>query len=400
MEAFDAAGNNSNSSNIVSIITDPDPDTEAPSAPTALTASNLTETSVDLTWNASNDNVGVSGYDIYQDNVIVGTSNSTNYSLTNLTAATSYSFYVTAKDAAGNVSAASNVLSVTTPSASGPTVLHEGYFENGWDGWIDGGSDCNRYSGGRSPEGSYSIRIRDNSGTSSSMTSPSFDLSSYNQVDVEFSFYAHSMENGEDFWLRYYDGSSWQTVESYARGTDFQNGQDYTMTVSISSNNYSMVSNAQFRFQCDASGNNDHIYIDAVMITAYNSNQSLQMEDNMLAASVHMDHTISDFEAANMEEERIESRFNDTKEVSSALDFMIFPNPATDRIQIQLKGLSWTPEQFQIFTMNGTVIPMNIISQDQEVWTVDVSHLESGMYIIRSIDSNHRVQTKLFNIVR
>ena len=116
------------------------------------------------------------------------------------------------------------------PCATGSTVLHEGYFETGWDGWTDGGSDCYRYSGSRSYEGNYSIRIRDNSGTASAMTSETFNLTSYDQVEVEFYFYSYSMENGEDFWLRYYNGSSWSTVASWARGTNFNNNTFYTAT--------------------------------------------------------------------------------------------------------------------------------------------------------------------------
>mgnify|MGYP000577888267 CR=1 FL=1 len=108
-------------------------------------------------------------------------------------------------------------------STGGNDVLHEGYFESGWDGWSDGGSDCYRYSGSRSYEGSRSIRLRDNSGTASSMTSETFNLSSYNEVEVSFYFYPNSMESGEDFWLRYNDGSGWQTIETYTSGVNFNN---------------------------------------------------------------------------------------------------------------------------------------------------------------------------------
>ena len=139
--------------------------------------------------------------------------------------------------------------------------------KTGWDGWSDGGGDCKRYSGNNSFEGSYSIRIRDNSGTSSAMTSEAFDLNSFDTVEVAFHFYVNSMENGEDFWLRYYDGSNWTTVAAYVRGTDFENGNFYTATATIDKANYNFATNAQFRFQCDASSNNDQIYIDQVTIT-------------------------------------------------------------------------------------------------------------------------------------
>ena len=48
------------------------------------------------------------------------------------------------------------------PCSTSDVVLNEGYFETGWDGWVDGGSDSFRYSGTRSYEGNFSIRLRDN----------------------------------------------------------------------------------------------------------------------------------------------------------------------------------------------------------------------------------------------
>jgi len=89
-------------------------DTVAPSAPTSLTASGTTQTSTNLTWTASTDNAGVTGYDVYQGAILKATVTTTSYSVTGLTAATAYTFSVKAKDAAGNVSASSNIVNVTT----------------------------------------------------------------------------------------------------------------------------------------------------------------------------------------------------------------------------------------------------------------------------------------------
>ena len=72
-----------------------------------------------------------------------------------------------------------------TPGST--TVLHEGFFESGLDGWEDGGGDCYRYSGSRSYEGSRSMRIRDNSGTASSMTLNDLNVAAYDEVEVELS---------------------------------------------------------------------------------------------------------------------------------------------------------------------------------------------------------------------
>ncbi|WP_054955483.1 lytic polysaccharide monooxygenase [Paenibacillus dakarensis] len=99
-------------------------DTQAPTAPTALAASGTTATSTSLSWNAASDNVGVTGYNIYNGSTLVTTvSGSTlNYTVTGLTANTAYTFTVKAADAAGNLSSASNAVSVTTSSGGGSTT--------------------------------------------------------------------------------------------------------------------------------------------------------------------------------------------------------------------------------------------------------------------------------------
>ncbi len=96
-------------------------DTQAPTVPTGLAASNVTSSSFTLTWTASTDNVGVTGYDVYRGTTFAGSSTTTSFSVTGLTASTGYSMTVRARDAAGNASAASTALPVTTSASSGTT---------------------------------------------------------------------------------------------------------------------------------------------------------------------------------------------------------------------------------------------------------------------------------------
>lgn len=91
-------------------------DTEAPSAPTSLTYSNVTTTTADLSWNASTDNVGVTEYQIFQGASNLGTVNGTEANITGMSPATSYTFSIKAVDEAGNVSSASNNVTFTTLS--------------------------------------------------------------------------------------------------------------------------------------------------------------------------------------------------------------------------------------------------------------------------------------------
>jgi hypothetical protein len=94
-------------------------DTTAPSAPANLSSPSHTSSSVALSWTASTDNVGVTGYQIFRNGAQVGTSTGTSFTSSGLAASTAYSFFVKAVDAAGNVSAQSNTISVTTSAGSG-----------------------------------------------------------------------------------------------------------------------------------------------------------------------------------------------------------------------------------------------------------------------------------------
>ncbi|MBM7565120.1 fibronectin type III domain-containing protein [Paenibacillus sacheonensis] len=122
VKAKDAAGNASAASSPLSVTTNGSTDTTAPTAPSSLTSPSKTDTSANLSWTASTDNVGVTGYNIYNGSTLAGsTTGATTFTAAGLSASTAYTFTVKAKDAAGNLSAASNSLSVTTNAASTPS---------------------------------------------------------------------------------------------------------------------------------------------------------------------------------------------------------------------------------------------------------------------------------------
>ena len=125
VSAFDAAGNFSAQSASVSAKTMTPPDTQAPTVPTGLKATAVSTSEINLTWTASTDNVGVTGYKIYKNGDLIATMLTTGYSDTGLAASTSYTYKVSAFDAAGNVSAQSASASATTttpPDTQAPTV--------------------------------------------------------------------------------------------------------------------------------------------------------------------------------------------------------------------------------------------------------------------------------------
>ena len=97
-------------------------DTVAPTAPTNLAATSVQGHQVNLAWTASTDNVAVSRYNVVRNGQAIGTAPSNSYVDATAAPNTTYTYTVTAQDAAGNVSGPSNALVVTTPNQSTITV--------------------------------------------------------------------------------------------------------------------------------------------------------------------------------------------------------------------------------------------------------------------------------------
>jgi chitodextrinase/predicted esterase len=109
-------------------------DNIAPSVPTNLKAISISSSSIDLDWDNSTDNIGVTGYDIYVNNVKKYSSSTSNVVAANLSPNTTYSITVKALDQAGNASAFSTALSVTTSGGSTSiTGLNYRYYEGTWN---------------------------------------------------------------------------------------------------------------------------------------------------------------------------------------------------------------------------------------------------------------------------
>ncbi|MET9905338.1 PQQ-dependent sugar dehydrogenase [Streptomyces sp. NPDC006476] len=117
--ARDAAGNTSPASPVVDCTTKPSSDTTPPSKPGTLSASNVTANSADLKWGASTDDKAVVAYDVRSDTTVYDmVTSGTSTTLTGLACNSPYSLNVVARDAAGNVSEASNTVTFTTKACA------------------------------------------------------------------------------------------------------------------------------------------------------------------------------------------------------------------------------------------------------------------------------------------
>jgi hypothetical protein len=211
-----------------------------------------------------------------------------------------------------------------------------------------------------SPEGNYSIRLRDNSGEQSSMTSPTYNLTPYNSVMVEFKFRGLSMEPGDDFWLLHYNGSRWNNIATFVSGTHFNNNQLYTITVTL---NGPLSNVSKFRFQCHGNENNDEVYIDAIVIRG-------------TTASGIIENPI-----VIIPEDNIMYKENDISIIQ------IYPNPATDMVYIKSEEVI---TRISIFNSSGQLI---LKLKSDEIQNVDISELNPGFFIMR-IETDENVYTK------
>ena len=250
-------------------------------------------------------------------------------------------------------------------------VLNTNNFESGFGIWTDGGTDCARVTNATyAYSGSRSIRIRDN--TSSSVTTTgNLNLSAYDEVTIEFFFYAFSMENGEDFWLQVSTngGSSYSTVATYVSGSTFSNNTFYTDAVVITG---PFSSNTRFRFRCDASADNDRIYLDDITISGCVSGArelpaELMTEDQALRSGL------------------------------SAFEMNLYPNPVDGVLNVSMDLNTEEDLVYTVLDMQGRVIKQvrASLAQGRNILEIDTQDMQQGQYIFL-VNSTEGVMTKRF----
>lgn len=323
-------------------------DTTAPTAPTALAASGTTSSSTNLSWTASTDNVGVTGYDIYQGTTLKGSSTTTSFVVTGLTASTTYSFTVKAKDAAGNVSVASSAVSVTTTAAS--STYCSSSASNTADeriGKVVFGTINNTSTGTAGYENFTSLSTNVSVGSSNTITiTPTWTSTVYSEgyaVWIDYNKNGVFTDSGELVWSK---AASKTTPVS---GTFTIPS---TATVGTTRMRVSMKYNA-IPTSCEA--------FTYGQVEDYTVNITASLAPTTLIAA---------------------------EEKGSEFDFKLYPNPVENVLNVNM--FDNRDSSYRIYNLTGQVLKAGNLNNQE----INVSDLTAGMYIFEANDGQKTIAKK------
>jgi len=248
------------------------------------------------------------------------------------------------------------------------TTISDDDFENNWGIWNDGGSDARRNikDATYANSGSFCFRLRDNTETSTATTDV-LDLSTYEQINISFSYITNSMDNtNEDFWLQLSTdgGATYNTISEWNLNDEFENNVRQNEQVEI---NGPFSNNSKLRFRCDASGNADWVYIDDVIISGCTTTTQLTKTTS-----------------------KTKSFTNDLEPQLSLNNLKVYPNPAKDVLNIECYLESNKFVTIEIYGIDGKRYHTNKLEtrKGNNKQNINISSLRTGLYILKiSIDS-------------
>ena len=246
---------------------------------------------------------------------------------------------------------------VNNPACNPCTTHDNAHFESNFQIWNSGGNDCSRlYAPQYANAGNYCVRIRDNSGSVSAMFTDNINLTGLNNVSIAFSFIAVGLEVNEDFLLEVSTngGASYTTYESWSRGTDFQNNSRQSVFVPIEG--ITWTSQTRFRIRCDASANDDAVYMDDVIIRSCQNFPAMQAPWENNVPSVSNEQPVKLFLPE---------------------DVVLRPNPVA--AELQLSGMPMEGTTIDIFNATGSLMRYVRLNEN----SIDVSQLLPGLYFVR-----------------
>ena len=171
------------------------------------------------------------------------------------------------------------------------------------------------------------------------MTTDILDLSDYEELTVDFSYYVRSFDNAnEDFWLQISTdgGTTYTTSEEWNLGDEFNNNEFKSDQVIIPG---PFTANTSLRFRCDASGNSDWVYIDDVLITGCEDSSSNLVGNNNGKNNPNIGSEFIEMEAVE----------NVRKENSLHL----FPNPVSNHLNVHYQSAAGQTANIELLDQTG-----------------------------------------------
>ncbi|MFD1292844.1 LamG-like jellyroll fold domain-containing protein [Lutibacter holmesii] len=218
----------------------------------------------------------------------------------------------------------------------GQTTLNSEDFNSDYGTWEDGGDNCTRRNNS-DLNNTYVVELKN--GTNSSLTtlSNNINLTTYNSASFQFDFRTDSMEPSDHFEIQFSSngGSSWETIKTYVRGTDFNNDTNYTsQIIYISNSSYSFSANSKFRIRNYGNNGNDRIYIDNIEIIGHEYCTSSAYD---AYGNYNDDIRLVNFNSINNPTPNYQSGYSDFTNIStdvtinSSYDLSVYINTAAER---------------------------------------------------------------------
>lgn len=328
-------------------------DTEAPTAPANLAVTGKTSTSIVLAWSASTDNVGVSSYDVYVDQVYHSTVYTPGTTISGLSPSTTYNFYIVAKDYAGNKSTNSNTVAGTTEATGG----------TGDTGGTGSGTSCGTEdfetipTGGSSPDSSYAGRTWTNKNIVWTATNARVDTQIY--IDGSNNK-AICIKNGSLKSSTISGGIGSLTVKTYLPFSDAAGS--YTLKVNGVVKGqipYSKTATTQVINDINVSGN--------VIIELIDTTTNRVSFDNL---------TWTCYAAMATDDVNL----NNTK-------LSVYPNPVKNN-EFYINGIT-KKEKVQIYDLNGKLVQtINNVSNKEKL---KLTNLPKGAYIVKTESKSTKI---------
>ncbi|TDR18239.1 putative secreted protein (Por secretion system target) [Flavobacterium cheniae] len=335
-------------------------DTTAPTTST-LTASGTSTSSTNLSWTTATDNVGVTGYDVYQNGVFKASTTTTSLIVNGLTAATTYNFYVKAKDAAGNTSVASNIVTITTST----TTLAS-----------NNSTYCNS-TGATATEYINSVMVDTFNNTSGNNNG----YGNYRAMSINLATGSTTKIMITPKWF----GAA--RAEYYNVWIDFnQNGTFETSELVFSKSNTKLKS---------VSG---PLYIPTNALTG-NTVMRVSMKNNSLPTACETfsageveDYTINIVTNTTRSADEVTTTKEETTEINeiAKINFKLYPNPVKGDI-VYFSGIeNENATSYRIYNLMGQQVADGLIENN----AVNVSALMPAIYIIEVTDGNSAVSKR------